>query len=361
MGQTLPYFALPEPLPKGFVLTLLGRAVPLKKKELGRPTGGKMRPELVLTEALSEVTSHDGPKDATEVDGPGIPPKSGAMYEQPDWQKKLYPPEAIVCNNVQVLKEKAADYNAQLVIEKILKVYAKYLKSDSIDFSAKCFRRISMTTPQDQMQNLLDQGKKTFCEEYAKPVLELLEKHGELALIVSILTCSDMKTQTAATREKSGGGGGGVPEGVAPVGLTGEAKMSLTTTEKLQGTYEGEVVIACSYLKLVWRTEEPKKKGFVKRAVNTIAGWFRGGAPSEHDLIVPKAKVPFVWPEAVWEADGDTIAPSNDTPQAQGSVYLSPTPLGGNVGRLFGAGNGQSQNDVSQTTSEELNFVILSD
>lgn len=83
------------------------------------------------------------------------------------------------CTNIRILKEKAANTKARTRIDRLLEAHDKQGAGDNIDFSANHFRRLSIITPQDKLERLLE----TEAENYRSPILELQRMHGKLALI----------------------------------------------------------------------------------------------------------------------------------------------------------------------------------
>lgn len=329
-GKDLPYFALDEPLSGEYVLTLLGRAIPIV--DLKRPLGTKIRPK------LPGENAPDAERKTDKQVSPSVT-LNNSIYERPDWQKGLYPPKAVVCNDIRILQQRAVTAKAKLSIDKFLNTYATFTKSNKLDFSSKRFRRITIPTPQDKIETLL----KTEKDLYADPVIDLLKERGELALVFSILTCSEMSKKNESDKSMGGGGGAGIPGadkgGPGPeVALEGE--FHLTTHEEVHGTYEGEVIVACSYLRLTWKKIEQGEEKFWD--------WFVKLFMQDPNRASDKVfKVPFVSPSSL----------------EPGEVYLSNDQIPGNIVPLFStmacSGGAQGDDPAKMEAADDLSFNVF--
>jgi len=333
-GKDLPYFALDEPLADEYVLTLLGRAIPIAN--LKRPLGTRIRPELTSSKPPDQVPGENAPDAESKTDKQVSPSVTldNRIHERPDWQKDLYPQKAVVCNDIRILQQKAVTAKAKLSIDNFLKTYATFTKSNALDFSSKRFRRITIAFPQDKIQTLLKNVK----DLYADPVLGLLKERGELALIVSILTCSEMSKQNESDKSMGGGGGAEIPGG-PEVALEGEFR--LTTHEEVRGTYEGEVIVACSYHRLTWKKIEQGEENIWGRIKKMFWSYWQEAS----DEVF---RVPFVSPSSLepWEV----------------GVYLSNDQIQGNIGSLFGTtsgGGAQGDDPAKMEATDDLSFNVF--
>lgn len=371
----LPYFALSGPLSDYHIVTLLGRAIPLN--QLRNPLGGRMRPELpknghsvsnanetddylqALSDDKENVAAFDSRSAVTEVGTPqrtsgqhadgdrANPPMDSQESQGVDLLKldsDLYPKKAIVCRDVEILKRKAVNMKAKAAVDNMLSLYTNSQRTNDTDISATSFRRIGIPNPQDRITELLKH------DEYANPILELLrlQENGKVAIIVSMLTCTDLKKSQKSFKEWNVGGGvkpPGLKEGQPLPSVGVEAEGAVTKWEEFHGTYEGEVIMACSYLKLRLVPAPPEEQG----AWYKISRAFRKHIlqqkpPKRNDRM--KVSAAYLDPK-----DGELYLPSEAIP---GDV---PTLFGGST--RWSTGGTPVSEEVYQTADEDdLAFTI---
>lgn len=163
----------------------------------------------------------------------------------------LYPEKAIECHNLEYLKTRAKDKDALLAVENMLNMYTNHHSQSEDRRTAQGFRRIEMQTPHNKVIQMLKDKR------YAEPVIAFLKKQRkqEAAIVVSILTVSNMEHQRTKHRDRRLGIQvriPGVREGNPTPIPRIEARVddSRMTHEELTGSYVGEVIVAVRYLKL---------------------------------------------------------------------------------------------------------------
>jgi hypothetical protein len=299
-----PYFALAEPMPDTHILTILGRVVPVEqtKKPLGTLLCPPLPPHSQISQrnAAEEAPSKDSNllTDKTEessIHGSSSQRPSGHIsninthpqpeihdhesavtqvgslhyrdhsVDNPVQQKDpeagfdlceldgvdLYPEKAVECRNLEYLKTRAKDAKALLEVEKMLSMYTSHNRESKEQITAQGFRRIEIETPHIKVRQMLKDKR------YAEAVIAFLKKQRkqEAAIVVSILTVSDMTKQRTEHRERKSGIKAQLPgpkEGnPAPIPkLEASVENTSFTHEELTGSYEGEVIVAIRYLKL---------------------------------------------------------------------------------------------------------------
>jgi hypothetical protein len=384
----LSYFALSKPLSDEHIFTILGRVIPWD--QLQRPLSGRIRPlpptrtlisggdtsgnrqnaheELQPTHRASAETEdgHSRPsasehrQDATVADSGSAMTEVGTLQrgsgEHHDGHEvnplkgsqqgvdllkldpDLYPVKAVVCRDINILKRKAVSVKAKGAVEDMLKLYANFEKNTSSSISANAFRRIDVPNPQDRITELLRHN------EYADPIIDLLreQESGKAAIIVSILTCTDL-TKTQKSLQHWGLGGRlqnpGLQQGQPVPSVEAEVDGTVTTYEELSGTYEGEVIIACSYLKLRLVAAPPDQQGIWYKITQAFRR-FRHKPLKRSDRI--------------------EVSPTHLDP-AEGSLYLPSEPVKGTIPVLFGSAGGQETPEESYKTAgkDDLAFTIF--
>ncbi|KAH7314282.1 hypothetical protein BKA65DRAFT_516524 [Rhexocercosporidium sp. MPI-PUGE-AT-0058] len=346
-SNDLPYFALSEPLSDYHIVTLLGRAIPLN--QLRNPLGGRMRPQLPNNgHSVSKVdetddhlqVSSDGKGDAptvdsasakTEVDTPHptsrehsdgdranalTGPGESRGVDLLDLDQDLYPKRAIVCRDVEILKRKAINVKAQVAVENMLRLYTSYEHTRDTDISASSFRRIGIPNPQDRITELLRR------DEYANPILELLrlQENGRVAIIVSMLTFTDLEKSQKTLQEWRGGiqlKPPGLQEGQPSPAANVNADVAVTKWEAFHGTYEGEVIMACSYLKLRLVPAPPEVQGV----------WYKISQMVRQYVLQQKPPK---------RSDRIKVSPAYLDPK-DGELFLPSGPIVGDLPTLFGS------------------------
>jgi hypothetical protein len=347
------YFALKEPLSDVYVPSLLGRAIPIR--DLTQPLGTRIRPRLKddtgntgnidghkpgnasssaqdggdagsMTEVGSDISEDekiDGSRSAHDDDG----------VDLQDLESNIYSTKAVECRDLSILKLRAASVNARAKIEELLALYAQYSTDYKLDFSAKGFRRISIVTPQDKIERLLKH------DAYAKPVIALLKKErlDQAAVIVSILTCSEMKTAVSTDNTMTAGAMGGVQNTPPLTDFQLGAEATATTHRTLSGTYIGEVIMACSYLKLRLKRRETSR-------IKKFRNWVFGTPYQKNDEI---------------EVGSEYLLPTD------GTLYMNDTPIRGNLPHILGAIQQDDRKimgaepDFKTEGEDDLDFIIF--
>ncbi|KAK1749428.1 hypothetical protein QBC47DRAFT_395870 [Echria macrotheca] len=89
--------------------------------------------------------------------------------------------------------------------------------------------------------------------KYRDQVLALLKAKKNLGIVVSFITCADMARDSNIKKHAAAEAGAGIPlKEAAGIPLNVDAKVSASSSSDVgaSGTYEGEYLIACSYLPL---------------------------------------------------------------------------------------------------------------
>jgi hypothetical protein len=300
----------------------------------------------------TQEASTDSGRSVTEI---GTPQRGSAEhhdeYEAPSVKRTqpgvdllkldpdLYPTKAVVCRDINILKRKTVGSKAKVAVEDLLKLYANYENATESSISANAFRRIDIPNPQDRITDLLRYP------EYANPIIELLRKQesGKAAIIISILTCTDL-TKSQKSLQNWGLGGKlrnpGLQQGQPVPAVEAEVEGTVTTYEELSGTYEGEVIMACSYLKLRLVPVTQELQGTWYKRITQIFRRFRHKPPKKSDRI--------------------EVSPTHLDP-AEGSLYLPSEPIKGDIPVLFGATGGQENNEeelYKTARKDDLAFTI---
>jgi len=364
-ADNLSYFALEKPLSDSYIFTMLGRVIPLDqlkdplrgkirprfpkaastetKGEIRHPSNSQLRADASIADSASAVTevgtlgSRSGEHDnGHEMDSP-IPDLPQLGVDLLKLESGLYPEKAVVCRNINILKHKTVGVKAKAAVENMLNLYTNYENASESKVSANGFRRIDVPNPQDQFEELLRHP------EYLSQIMELLkqQKSGKAALIISILTCTDL-TKSQKSLQSWGLGGKiqnpGLQQGQPVPAVEVEGDGNVTTHEELSGTYEGEVIMACSYLKLQLVAAPPEQQGLWYKIAHAFRS-FRSKQPKKDDKI--------------------DVSPTNLSP-TEGALYLPSAPIKGNIPVMFGEIGGQEREDESYRTAqkEDLAFAI---
>ncbi|KAK7955897.1 uncharacterized protein PG986_005119 [Apiospora aurea] len=277
--QKRPYFLLDEPCP-------------VDGETLGRLLG------LVV----------QNPADPIGAEAKYAPDKGLAPQEAID---DLYPEREVRCTDIEIIRRGLHDTYAKLVFSKAVKAWGNVSKQRDTAINAPVFRRVSIENGVKRLTDLLekeappsaadstvaaDAGGWYACvkacitwiwlsfhallgfpplglqpegepkldqrakrAEYQKQVLELLReqpgKSPHLAVINSTIVCSDYMRATSKVGKNDMGAGLGTGHYGAAHGvdLNAAAERSRLNEAAYKGAYEGDYLIACSYLPVVPR------------------------------------------------------------------------------------------------------------
>ncbi len=269
----------------------------------------------------------------------------------------LYPPGETDCKDIQIMLSKTRSKGARAKLQKVVEATLQLSGSKSVDLKAAGFRRISMRDAPTLIDTLITDTSKAQPEpakqpthtmgekpqshglfgaasqqltrlfedpkvaearrietqiakraQYQKLVMELFkhQRDGKLAVVTSFITCTDMTkdvNKTKSSMAKLGAGTGPAAAAYHAPDVKIEAEYSKTSDVGTRGTYEGEYLIACSYIPL-YINDKPK-------GLNIPLGWFNvhispAGA-KKYDKIVPGDRE--MWRIGDDEMEGDIEAP----------------------------------------------------
>ncbi|KAK5651800.1 hypothetical protein OQA88_11667 [Cercophora sp. LCS_1] len=143
--------------------------------------------------------------------------------------------------------------------------------------------------------------------KYRDQVLRLLESHRELGILISFITCTDMTKETNVSKLRAAELGAGLPKKLAAVGgvpIDVAANVGASSSQDVaaSGTYEGEYLIACSYLRLdykdqpsnfvtsLWSSSKPKSEAQeIDFRLGKEAAWRLGVDPLKGGYAAPMA------------------------------------------------------------------------
>ncbi|KAI1779075.1 hypothetical protein F4818DRAFT_403275 [Hypoxylon cercidicola] len=250
------YFLLAEVATQDKVNHLLGRAVPFTSAKsedednpLKRPTEGRIFPHL----------PPDGP-DLRELD------------------KSLYP-QGIKAKEATTLLRSARGHDAKVALNKALALFHNTTKSNERNASIPGFRRLTMDQAPHRIEQLLKQP------EYADPIITYFNKNpkGKLGIITSIICAMDMSLNVQHSQSRETGVEVEVPSEAlhAPpntVDLRGQLSSSSSRVSETEGTYDGEVVVACGYIQMTRKRESGLLSGLMSA--------FRPKRTTEDDIVI---------------------------------------------------------------------------
>ncbi|KAI1385260.1 uncharacterized protein F4822DRAFT_412552 [Hypoxylon trugodes] len=254
MAPPKPYFLLSEFATQDKVYKLLGRAVPFDSESpnddnnpLKRPTEGHIYPEL--------------------------PPK-GPDLRQLD--KYLYPQE-VTAKQASTLLASAHSSETKVAINKAISFLRSTETSNERTASIPVFRRFTIDEAPRRIKELLKHP------EYSRDIFEYFTKfpNGKLGIINSIICVGNMSLNDQHNQSSETSAQVEVPsEAFGAPHKTADIKTKLSTSKnkisETEGTYEGEVVMACSYLQIT-RIRESRP---------WYMALFKPKKPSLHDIII---------------------------------------------------------------------------
>ncbi|KAH8648665.1 hypothetical protein BX600DRAFT_518029 [Xylariales sp. PMI_506] len=248
-----PYFLLSEVATQDKINSLLGRAVPFtssdpedKNQPLKRPSEGYIFPLL--------------------------PP------EGPDLRKldPLLYPQNVMAKEATTLLRSARGSDAEIAITKALALFHSSEKSNTREASIPGFRRLTIDQAPHRIRQLLKH------REYADPILQYFTDFpsGKLGIIVSIICALDMSLNVEHSQSRETGAEFEVPSeslGLPPNTVDLKTKISASNLKvsEAEGTYVGEVVVACGYLQM---TRKPE---------SGLMSLFRSKKPTLDDIEIP--------------------------------------------------------------------------
>lgn len=222
--------------------------------------------DLLLNRLLGlAVETPENPIGGAHMPLEPLKPRDGVDY--------LYPRNYVVCKDFNLVLSRSKDANAEAMFERLAALSLKKGGSQTVTLEAAAFRRVSMDNARTKLEELLTanppavdfnaQGPEEASRQaeqlqaraqYREQVLRLLSKQddGTLGIITSFITCTDL----AKNHEKSKSALAEAAAGTGPAGLSTWLELgvgagySRTKDVGTQGVYEGEYLIACSYLPL---------------------------------------------------------------------------------------------------------------
>ncbi|XDG04860.1 hypothetical protein ABKA04_004475 [Annulohypoxylon sp. FPYF3050] len=298
-----PYFILSEVATQDKVNYLLGRAVPFTSAKpndienpLKRPAEGHIYPTL----------PPDGP-DLRELD------------------KNLYP-QGVKAKDARVLLESARGTDAEVAITKALALLHSSSKSNRRAAAIPGFRRLTIDQAPHRIEQLLRH------DEYSQPIFEYFTKYpnGKLGIIVSIICAMDMSLNIDAYEREDSGVKTEVPkEAVAALGgppispdIGTRISTSSTKVSETEGTYEGEVVVACGYLQMT-RKPQSLLKAFLQSGPKAF---FQSRKTSLDDIIIT-GKDEFLQPGTMTVAFPPSRLPGDHPAYLGGNVGINDQPV----------------------------------
>ncbi|KAI2469184.1 hypothetical protein F4781DRAFT_395518 [Annulohypoxylon bovei var. microspora] len=247
-----PYFILSEVATQDKINSLLGRAVPFKSSKPNDEYNPLKRP--------AEFHIY-----------PVLPP------EGPDLRKldeHLYP-QGVKAKEARVLLERAQGTEAEVAITKALALFHSSSKSNKRVASIPGFRRFTIDQAPHRIEQLLKH------DEYSRPILDYFTNYpnGKLGIIVSIICAMDMSLNIQQARTRDSGVEVEVPKeavaalGAPPIATDTGARLSTSSTKvsETEGTYDGEVVVACGYLQMT-RKPQSLLKSFLQSGPKALFG-----------------------------------------------------------------------------------------
>ncbi|XXH02804.1 hypothetical protein Hte_009191 [Hypoxylon texense] len=250
------YFLLSEVATQDKVNHLLGRAVPFTSAKpedednpLKRPTEGHIFPHL--------------------------PP------EGPDLRKldELLYPQGIKAKEATTLLRSARGRDAKVALSKALALFHSTNKSNERNASIPGFRRLTMDQAPHRIEQLLKHP------EYAEPIINYFNKNpkGKLGIVTSIICAMDMSLNVQNSQSRETGVEVEIPSEAlhAPpntADVRGELSSSSTRVSETEGTYDGEIVVACGYIQMTRKRESGLLSG--------LASVFRPKRTTEDDIEI---------------------------------------------------------------------------
>lgn len=304
----------------------------------GRPYNSNSNSQLEIPDHGSAMTQVDSLQQS--LDNPIQQQKPGAGFDLREMDGvDLYPEKAVECRNLEYLKTRAVGAKARAAVEEMIGMYTQFDHGSEQRVAAQGFRRIEVETPHTKVRKMLEDKR------YAEPVIAFLkrQRNQEAAIVVSILTVSNMEQQRMEHRERKSGLKAQVPgplEGnPAPtpkLGVSGE--MSSFTHEELTGSYVGEVIVAIRYLTL--KLEPPIQRTLWYKINYMLRKWTNKLPNQNEDIIVSE--------DFLGKSDGTLRLSSKEIPGT------APALLGDNPVRRL------TRRDTPKLVSEEdRNFTIV--
>ncbi|KAI1207406.1 uncharacterized protein F4807DRAFT_434472 [Annulohypoxylon truncatum] len=270
-----PYFILSEVATQDKINSLLGRAVPFTSAKPGdvenplkRPAEGRIYP----------ILPPEGP-DLRELD------------------KHLYP-QGVKAKEAKILLESARGTDAEVAITKALALFHSSSKSNKRAASIPGFRRLTIDQAPHRIEQLLKH------DQYSKPIFDYFTKYpnGKLGIIVSIICAMDMSLNIQQAQSRDSGVQVEVPKeavaapGGPPVASDTGARISTSSTKvsEAEGTYDGEIVVACGYLQMT-RKPQSLLKAFLQSGPKVF---FQSRKTSIDDITIT-SKDEFVHPRTM--------------------------------------------------------------
>ncbi|KAI1452949.1 hypothetical protein F4805DRAFT_445288 [Annulohypoxylon moriforme] len=290
-----PYFILSEVATQDKVNSLLGRAVPFTSAKPGDVENPLKRP------AEGHIY-------------PTLPPEGPDLREL---DKHLYP-HNVKAKEAKILLERAQGTDAEVAITKALALLHSSSKSNKREASIPGFRRLTIDQAPHRIEQLLKH------DQYSRPIFDYFTKHpnGKLGIIVSIVCAMDMSLSVQQARSRDSGVQVEVPKEVAaalggpPLATDTGARISTSSAKvsEAEGTYDGEVVVACGYLQMT-RKQQPFLKALLQSGPKIL---FQSRKVSLDDIIIT-SKDEYLQPRTM-------------------TVSLPPTRLPGDHEAYLGAG-----------------------
>ncbi|KAI0836142.1 hypothetical protein F5Y06DRAFT_274283 [Hypoxylon sp. FL0890] len=289
-----PYFILSEVATQDKIGSLLGRAVPFHSAKpndednpLKRPSEGHIYP----------ILPPEGP-DLRKLD------------------KHLYP-EGVKAKEARALLENTHGNDARIAIQKALALFHSSEKSNRREASIPGFRRLTIDQAPHRIKKLLEHP------EYSGPILKYFADHpnDKLGIIVSIICAMDMGLNVQHTQSRETGGELKVPSEAlgAPHETTDiSARLSTASTRvsESEGTYDGEVVVACGYLQMT-RKPQSLLKAFLQSGPKVF---FQSKKPSLDEINITNE---FVHPKTMTVSLPRTRIPGDQEAILGGDVDFS--------------------------------------
>ncbi|KAI1105413.1 hypothetical protein F4804DRAFT_304320 [Jackrogersella minutella] len=236
-----PYFILSEVATQDKINKLLGRAIPFTSAKAGEEDNPLKRP---AEGHIYPILPPDGP-DLRKLD------------------EQLYP-QGVKAKEARALLENAQGQEAKIAINKALALFHHSEKSNRRAASIPGFRRLTIDQAHHRITQLLKHP------EYSEPILDYFTKfpNGKLAIIVSIICAMDMSLNVQHTQSSETSAEVEIPSeamGAPPRTADTSARLSITSTKvsEAEGTYDGEVVVACGYVQMT-RKPQSLLKSFLQ-------------------------------------------------------------------------------------------------
>ncbi|KAI0880980.1 uncharacterized protein GGS22DRAFT_78581 [Annulohypoxylon maeteangense] len=282
-----PYFILSEVATQDKINSLLGRAVPFTSAKPGDVENPLKRP------AEGHIY-------------PTLPPEGPDLREL---EKHLYP-HGVKAKEAKILLESVQGTEAEVAITKALALFHSSSKSNKRTASIPGFRRLTIDQAPYRIEQLLKH------DQYSRPIFDYFTKYpnGKLGIIVSIICAMDMSLNVQQAQSRDSGVEVEVPKETAvalggpPVATDTGARISSSSTKvsEAEGTYDGEVVVACGYLQMT-RKPQSLLKAFLQSGPKIF---FQSRKISLDDIVIT-SKDEFVQPRTMTVALPPTRLPGD--------------------------------------------------